>query len=148
MTLAPNSELVTVAWLRGVPGIDPSQVSTSRPQDNSTWAGSGFVQVGPMSGQPDVYIPMRRPVASVHLWAVNLNSGKPPWAKAAALGEAILADCQTHEPRDVSDQLPAQYRGARVLSAYAMGEPRRVPGDLTSYAHFVFDLQLHWCEVP
>lgn len=147
MALKPNSELVAVAWLKGVPGISSLQVSTSRPQDNRTFASSGFVQVGPTAGQPDIDVPMRRPVASIHLWAVNLNSGRPPWGKAAQLGELILADCQRDTPRDVSEHLPDGYDGARVMSVYAMGEPRRVPGDLTSYAHFQFDLTLHWTGV-
>lgn len=148
MALKPNSELVTVAWLRGVSGLTAAQVATSRPQDSSTWAYAGFVQVGPAAGQPDIDIPVRRPVMSVHLWAVNLNSGRPPWGKAAQLGELILADCQADTPRVVTAHLPAGYDGARVMSAYAMGEPRRVPGDLTSYAHFQFDLALHWVAVP
>lgn len=149
MSLSPNSELVAVAWLKGVPGLDPSKVATSRPRDNTSWAETGFVQVGDAGGSPDRDIPMRRPVMSLHLWgSPSTQSGKPPWNRAAALGEAILADCQLHQPRDVSALLPAGYRGARVMSAYALTEVRRTPGDLTSFAHFQLDLQLHWCEIP
>jgi hypothetical protein len=101
-----------------------------------------------MAGQPDIDVPMRRPVASIHLWAANPSSGKPAWAKAAQLGELILTDCQLDTPRVVTVHLPTGYDGARVLSTYAMGEPARVPGDLTSFAHFQFDLQLHWCVIP
>jgi len=148
MALKPNSELVTVAWLRGVAGIDPAQVATSRPRDTASWSASGFIQVGPAAGQPDVDIPMRRPVMSIHLWAANPSSGRPAWGKAAQLGELILDDCQRDTPRVVTAHLPAGYDGAWVMSAYAMGEPARVPGDLTSFAHFQFDLQLHWAVIP
>jgi len=148
VSIPPNSELVAVAWLRGVPGLSPDIVATSRPRDSDTWADNGFVQVGDAGGNPDRDIPMRRPVMSLHLWANNPQSGKPPWGKAAALGEYILADCQRHQHRNVTAHLPAGYSGARVMSAYALSEVRRVPGDLTSFAHYQLDLQLHWCVVP
>ncbi len=143
----PNTELVTVYWLKGIPDLNPDLVGTTLPRDNSTWAASGFVQVGPVSGGgPAVHIPVMEPVVSIHCWATRSGtSGKPPWGKANTLAMAIVNHCQL-TPGLVPRQpvLPAQFNPAVVRTAYPMQDPRRAPGDPGAYAHYIFDLAIRW----
>ncbi len=144
--LRPTTELVAVAWLAGL--FDNPIVSTTLPKPATdqtiSWADTGFVVVSTVGGTPNMYHPMRNPVVSVDCWAVNPHSAKPPWGKANNLAETILAACQDHQnvPRPLT--LPGDFPPARVLSAYALGEPQRVPDDQASYAHYNFPLALHW----
>lgn len=152
MTLRPNSELVTVAWIKGITGIPSSSVGTTLPGDNTTWATSGFVQVGVAGGTPDIDLPVARPVMDVRCWAVNPGSARPPWGKANQLAEIIRAAC--YHPQDDDDPtqrtvtLPAGYQQARVLCAYWVTEPRRIPGDEARYACYGGDLAVHWVAIP
>lgn len=150
MTYPPNSELVARAWIGSAAGLTAGQVALMLPQDASTWAADGFVELGGggggavVGGTPDRYTQLRNPVISVHCWAVNLASGKPPWGKAARLAELIIAATSDETTIRRALTLPAGYGPARVQEAYALGEPRRVPGDPGMFAHYQFDLQLHW----
>ncbi|WP_018502986.1 hypothetical protein [Parafrankia discariae] len=143
--VTPTTDLVAVAWLRGVPGLPADRIATKVPADVSVWAGTGFVQVTAVGGEPDIDVPMRRPVVSVDLWAVNPTSGRPPWGKAASLAEHARMGCYGNVGRVVA--LPAVGLAARVLSVYPMAEPRRVPDDEGSYARYQFDLALHWTHL-
>ena len=142
--LRASTELVAVAWLKGIVG---DIVATNLPRSNATWAASGFVTVTTVGGTPNLYVPMRAPVIAVSCWAVNPDSNRPPWNKAAYLAEQIQAGCYdtTGTPRLLT--LPAGYPNARVLSAYSTYEPRRVPDDEASYARLDMGLTLNWVEV-
>lgn len=149
--LFPTSELVAVAWLKGVPGVPESKVATRLPQDNSTWAASGFITVRAVGGTPHLDMPLRQPVMSVDAWAVNVSSGKPPDGKALQLAERVRMACYGERSgvsgmpsigRDLT--LPTGYMGARVISAQVLGEPRIVTESETSYAHAALDVQLDW----
>lgn len=148
-----TSELVALAWLKGVAGIAPASVGTVLPEDNSTWAASGYVQlVTIVGGSPDIYVPRRQAVAQVDVWAVATDTGTPAWGKARELAELIFADCYrtadgTDGHREVSALMPSGFRGAYVQAAYPTTEPRRIPGDPGSYAHLTFDLSLTWVEL-
>lgn len=144
--LRANTELVAVAWLRGVAGLSSSMVATTLPTDNSSWAASGFVTVRAVGGAPGIYVPLRSPVVTVDAWGVNPGSSKPPWFQAAALLEAVDLGCRA---ADVSRELtlPSGYPGARVLTAYLLSEPRRAYGDQGDYAHYIADLALHWVDL-
>jgi hypothetical protein len=152
VTLPPNSELVAVAWLAGVSGLGSSQVATKLPVDTSVWADDGFVTVGGgdgtgggvIGGAPNRYMPLRNPVVSVHCWAVRPGSSRPPWGKAAALAELVVAGTYDETRMRRALTLPDGYYLARVNEAYPLTEPRRIPGDPSAYAHFQLDLQLHW----
>jgi hypothetical protein len=146
VALRANTELVAAAWLAGVTGLSSGMVASTLPQDNSSWAASGFVTVRTVGGTPGMYVPLRAPVVSVDTWAVNLNSDKPPWGKANYLAELIDAGCRaSNVSRDLT--LLSGYPGARVLSAYLLSEPRRAYGDQGDYAHYVMDLALHWVDL-
>lgn len=140
-----NSELVSVAWLSGATGIEAGQVATTLPSDASTWATNGFVLVpGVAGGSPQLHVALREPVVQVETFAVNLNSGKPPWGKAASLFELLVAATYDKARMQRTLTLPAGYPQARVMTAHFLSEPRRMPADDSSYARFVADLALHW----
>lgn len=144
----PNSELVAQAWLATIPGIASGMVSTNLPRDNSTWAASGFVQVvGIVGGTPDPNGGRRNPVASLDLWANTGGSVLPPWGKASRLGELIMAACFDEGAGHVPLNLGTKYAPARVMSATALTEPRRIPGDKSGYARYQMDVQLSWAPV-
>lgn len=146
LRLRATPELVAEAWLKAVVG---DRVSTSLPKDNTSWAASGFVTLTTVGGTPNAYVPLRDPVMSVDCWAVNKQSQKPPWNKAAALAEAIVAACQDHQTIARTVTLPTGYPAAQVKSAYVTGDPRRVHSDPSSYAHYLIPgLVIAWTEVP
>lgn len=150
MSLRPNADLVAVAWVSTVTGVDPGQVATARPEDASKWKEKGFVQLTVVGGTPDRDTPIRRPVLSVDAWAVNPGTDKAPWGKAFNLAELVVQGTYPLRPylaaRPVT--MPAGYSGARVMTAEALSEPRRIEDSSASYAHVQFDLLLTWTEVP
>jgi hypothetical protein len=155
VTLPPNSELVAVAWLAGVAGLLSSQVATKLPADTSVWVEAGFVTVGGgdgagggvIGGAPNRYMALRNPVVSVHCWAVKPGSARPPWGQAARLAELVVAGTYDETSMRRALTLPDGYDQARVNEAYALTEPRRIPGDDASFAHYQLDLQLHWVAI-
>ncbi|MFE9391707.1 hypothetical protein [Streptomyces sp. NPDC006784] len=148
VTPRANSELVAVAWLGSAAGIDPGQVATTLPSDASTWADDGFLQVTPgIGGSMQLHYALREPVVQVEAYAVNVNSGKPPWGKAASLMEAVVAATYDEAGMQRTLTLRPGFPQARVLTAHLLTEPRRMPDDAASYARYVTDLALHWIEL-
>lgn len=145
VTPKANTELVAVAWLSSADGVEAGQVATTLPTDAAAWESNGFLHVvGAVGGTPQLYHPLREPVVQVDAYAVNLNSGKPPWGKAASLMELVVA--ATYDEAGLQRVLTLRpgYPQARVLTAHLASEPRRMPGDDASFAHFQADLVLHW----
>jgi hypothetical protein len=149
----PTNALVAAAWIgQRVAGIAPSQVATRLPQDVSTWADEGFVQVTPITGSPDVDTGIRKPLVQVDCWAATVDaagnvSTKQPVGKANRLAELIRTATELPSAlygRPVT--MPANYSGAIVLSAYPLTEPVEVPDDPSGYARFTFDLALDWAR--
>lgn len=148
VTQRANTELVAVAWLQGADGMEPGQVATTLPTDVSAWAANGFVQVCPVvGGSPQLHYALREPVVQVDFYAVTPNSGKPPWGKAAALGEQLVAATFDIDRMQRTLTLPTGYPQARVLTAHFLTEPRRMPSDDASYARYTADLTLHWISL-
>lgn len=143
--LHATTELVTQAWVKTVVR---DIVATRLPRDNTSWAASGFVTIGTTGGNTGLYVPLRSPVVSADCWAVNPQSGRPPWNKATALAERIVA--ATYDPAFTPQlvTLPDGYAQARVLTVYTAYEPRRVPDDPGSYARMSLGLTANWIEVP
>ena len=140
---APTSDLVAVAWLRGVAGIEPGQVATTLPSDAASWADLGFVQASTVTGLADVDTPERRqPLVQVDTWANAGTSNRPPWNKAARLAELVRIGTEGATGRVLD--LGANYGAARVLSVYLESEPRRVDDDPAGYARFTFDVHVDW----
>lgn len=141
----PTSDLVAVAWLKAVAGLNPASVATSLPSPE-LWAEEGFVQAQTVTGVVDVDVPQwRRPLVQVDAWANGGTSNKPPWNKAARLVELVRA--ATEGPTGRVVDLGANYLPARVLSVYLESEPRRVEDDPAGYARFTFDLHVDWARV-
>lgn len=155
----PTTRLVAAGWIAYALDAGPSVVGLTLPQDPSKWFETGFIQVGPVvGGTPDAYVPLRKPVVSVHCWGVNgtpsttpggpLNvSNKPPWNRTAQLAERIVAAAQSMRTSGAARQvsmLVGGYAHATVHSARLLTEPREVFSDAASYAHYQFDLALLW----
>lgn len=147
MSYHPTSELVAVAWLKGVTGIG-NNVSTELPADNASWAASGWTQVLGAGGSPDIYLPISQPVISVDTWAVGVQSSKPPWAKANQLAEIIKRATLDHASVPRLLVLPDAYANARCLNVIPLTEPRKIRSDPADYAHWSMDVQFNWVEVP
>lgn len=149
----PTNALVAVAWIgQRVAGIAPGQVATRLPRDMAAWADQGFVQVTPVTGVPDVDIPVRHPLVQVDCWAVTLDasgavSDKQPVNKANRLAELIRVATESDEALyNTPVTMPANYLGAIVLSAYPASEPVEVAGDPSGFARITFDLALDWAR--
>lgn len=142
MAWFPTAEQLAVAWVKTVPEVDPSKVATTLPADAAGWAASGFVQVGIVGGSPSVHTPLLSTVVSVHCWAANLNSNRPPWGRAGSLAAAIVWATYGH-PAAVVD-LGVEFHRARLLSVYPLSSPRRIPGDEAGFAHVEFDAAMAW----
>lgn len=153
-----NSELAVMAWLKTVPGIPVDQIGTTLPQDNSTWAASGFVQplaVGKGSSNP--YYGYRAPVFEIHCWAVNPAKQTPPWWKANELAENIWAHLVEENGLE-NLETRTGYRKVRVLQVWGIEEPKRIPWGFPSgqgsfvdpgdSAHYKLSLQIAWAELP
>jgi hypothetical protein len=138
-----TSELVAIALIQAILG-QAGGVGTKLPGDTKTWAATGFVKLAGVGGSPNIYAPLRRPVLDVQAKWIAPTSKQPPWAKANALAERVLAGLwgRSGEPREVV--LPAGYERAFVQAAYALTEPRRIGGDDSNIATFQFDLQIAW----
>jgi hypothetical protein len=143
----PNSELVAVAWLKGISYLG-TRVATELPRSLSGWSASGFVVVSAAGGTGAQYTPMRQPVLDVQTVAVAPESGRPPWSQSSQMAEQITAATLDHPtvPRRVS--LPTGYRSAFVRSVWVVTEPRRVPADAGDFARFSMDLAFDWVEIP
>lgn len=154
-----NAELAAIAWLKTVPGLPVNQIGTTLPQDNSTWAASGYIQpivVG--SGSSSIYYGYRAPVILVHCWAVNPGKQTPPWWKANELAEKIWA--RSLQDGNGAENVPTRtgYRNVRLLQAWGCEEPKRIPWGFPSgqgsfvdpgdAAHYTVGFQLAWAELP
>jgi hypothetical protein len=149
----PTNALVAVAWIgQRVPGVVAGQVATRLPRDKAAWADEGFVQVTPITGVPDVDIDVRHPLVQVDAWAVTLDaagnvSTRPPINKANRLAELVRTACHLDTARYSSPvEMPANYLGAIVLSAYPITEPSEMPDDPSGFARVTFDLALDWAR--
>jgi hypothetical protein len=140
MSLHPTTDLVTLAWLAT---LFPDNSGVDLPQENTTWAASGFVQIKTIGGTPGAHFPLRQPVLSVDCWANDPGSDWPPWNKATQLCEQIIAACYL----DASKRqvvIGGDYLPAHVQSIYPVSEVRRAPSDVAGYAHTTFDLAVNW----
>lgn len=153
-----NSELAAIAWLKTVPGLPVNQIGTTLPQDNSTWAASGYVQIivtGP--GRSNKYYGYRAPVITAHCWATNPHKQTPPWGKASDLAEDIYAHLLAENGLE-NVELRTGFPRVRILQASCVDEPKRIPWgfpsgqgsfvDPANTAHFTVSFQLAWAELP
>jgi hypothetical protein len=154
-----NAELAAIAWLKTVPGLPVNQIGGELPQDNSTWAASGFVQpiiVG--RGSSNIYYGYREPVVMVHCWAVNPAKETPPWWKANELAEKIYARLLKEDNGVGNLSIKTGYRNVRITQAWCIEEPKKIPWGFPSgqgsfvdpgyAAHYTLSFQMAWSELP
>jgi len=147
-----NSELVAAAYVRTVVSAYDTAVGAvlQGPDEETgrvTWGKAGFVQITGINGSIDPYVPLRRPVVSLDVWAAPPGQSKrPPWNLAFAIAEQIIA--ATYETRQhtahVVVTLPTGYPSARVVEFSALTEPARRPSDPSDYARVGFDVAISW----
>lgn len=141
--LLANTDLVAAGFIKTLLGWT-SNVGRELPGDNS-WTTTGFVQVNPVGGSADQFVPMRHPVLSVKCWARNAGSSRrPPWGQASTIAEQIRNGCQRAYRSPVTVVLPSGYPAAFVHSAYLLTEPVPQFGDDSAFAVYRFDMQMHW----
>lgn len=155
-----NSELAAMAWLKQVPGLPANRIGTTLPQDESAWADDGYVQVIVTGmGRSSKYYGYRAPVITAHCWAVNVGKQTPPWGKACDLAEDIYAQLLVEGNGIENLTLPVTSAPPiRVLQAWAIEEPKRIPWgfpsgqgsfiDPANTAHYTVSFQIAWAELP
>lgn len=149
MAKIPTNELAAITWLRTVPGVPSTKVSTRLPDDNSLIAPSGFVTVLTVGGDSDIYVPRRSPVIEVKTWAYKGPGQKEaPWWLANQIAESIREACLDHKSFGGILTTRSGYDNVCVPSAYLLNEPRKMESDDGEFAIYVFDLQLHWTWRP
>lgn len=158
MPINPNSDLVMEKWLGGINGLVPAMVASTLPRDVTTWTTIGpakaFVVFTVVGGDPDLNLPIRRPVVQIDCWATRIGSTHPPWGTANQVAELIRDHVEARPvvyKRALTFTDKGDYRGARVQEAILRTEPRRgftpgptATGDEGGYARYMFDLELHW----
>lgn len=150
LVLRANAELVAMAYVRAIVSAYDAAVGAVLQGPDAdgrlSWAGTGFVQCTSITGQIDPNVPLRRSVVSLDVWAANEKSKRPPWGKAFALAETIIAatyDTPSHDTHSVVT-LPTGYPDARVTGFRALTEPSRRPSDPSDYARVGFDIEVVW----
>jgi hypothetical protein len=147
-----TSELVTLAWIRDVvTAYDIAAGTTLQGPDPTTgiltWGDTGFVTTAVVGGSPRSHLPLRQPIMSVDCWATNVQKKQPPHGRANMIAELIVAaayDVANGDDGQRPVTLPAGFPVARVVGAVIQDEPKRVPGDESNYAHYVFQLAISW----
>ncbi len=156
-----NSEQVALAWLRAQPDLAGVPMGTTLPQDTSTWAATGFIQIAIAGrGHSSNEMGYRSPVLTAHCWATNPNKQTPPWGKANDLAEIIWHACvDDHNGlENLSTAITAAPK-VRVLQVWGVYEPKRhrwgfptldtgAVIDPGNSAHYVTDFEIAWCELP
>lgn len=149
MTSPPTSDLVALAWVRGITAsgpFDPARVATTLPSGAGADAllTLGWVQLTVVGGAPDIDVPVRRPAVAVDCWAAAANGGKPPWGRAAVLAETVRLATEGTSAWRRNVTTGAGFDPARVMSVRAISEPRRILSDPGRYARVQFDLIIEW----
>jgi hypothetical protein len=142
-----TTEQVVTTWLATLPGITTAMVGRQLPQPdpagNLSWAASGYLTPYGLGGTPNIYAPVAAPVIGIKCWAVDPNTGQPPWGLAANLAETIRAGCFSNcQPQYLT--VPYADRQATLMSVYMLTEPRTAFGDLGDYACYDCELQFFW----
>ncbi len=143
MTLLPaTSELAVAAWVLSIPGLPVNGCSSTLPAQDQ-WSDKGWVTVAVVGGAPGMYAKISKPLIQIDCWTVAVNKKNPPWGQANVIAEIIKNFCVYDRPCETVT-LPSGFNNARVVSAYAVTEPRRIKGDAANVARYQFDVQFLW----
>lgn len=139
-----TNDAVAIAWVNHVLGSDlaGSQV----PEDNSTWAASGFVAVQTVGGGADSYYNLRKSTIGLQVWTCDTQqSGQPPWGKAHFLAESIRAATYSYDQPWLD--IPYCDERVRVMTTRMIMEPRRKYGDTGDYACVNLHIGINWTTI-
>lgn len=143
----PDGALVADAWLRLVSGLPASCIGPTLPDVKRTpappWATQGFVQHTVVGGSPATHVPVRRSVVQLDFWATTLDDRTPPWGRASALAETVLA-ATYGAANQLALTVPSGYDTPSLRVVLALQEPRKVRDDGAGFAHFQFDAEFVW----
>ena len=146
--VAATDEVVTKAWIAQLPGFSAAMVGEQLPRDRTEWQASGFVTVAVGGGSTVPEFRLESPVMIVQGWAVTPGIDRPPWEKARNLVAQIQGGTyQGPGPSGWLIELPTCGENAVVKTAYAVGKPRRVYGDVGDYAGYVLHVVVNWVPV-
>lgn len=148
MAKLPTSELVAVAYAKRVLSLAgvTAPVVTTLP-DVAGWASTGAVQVEGIVGTTTREHGLRDIVVSFGGWGAKPGSDKPPYGQANGLLEFLVT---FGAERDWADALaldlePAGvYEPVLVQAGHHITEPRRIPDQDSSRAHYTVDYRLVW----
>lgn len=148
MAKRPTGELVAVAYAKAIladAGLT-APVSTTLAAV-TTWQTTGALQVTGIVGGVTRDNDLRDMVVSFDSWAARPGSDKPPWGQANELVEVVRAsafrdwtDALELELEPAGVYLPVRVQGAVPISP----EPRRIPDQDASRAHYSLDFRLIW----
>ena len=144
--LHPSSESVAVAWLST---WFPVGVATTLPRPGTWPILAGAIQAfGTVTivGGATRDTPLRSPVVSLGAWANIPGSDAPQWGAAVSLAEGLVHMCQDGTFVPVVVRPSAKYARAYVHSIRLNAEPRRIPDQDESMAHFETEFVLQWTE--
>lgn len=139
-----TTDRVVLAWLALVDGLAPGMVGETLPTDITTWSADGFITPNTAGGNSNIYVPVISPVITMSCWAVDPDTGEPPWNLAKNLAETVRAACQNRDHMGDVLTLPDCDQQVRVFSAYLVGEPRKSYADNGDYACVVVDVHVDW----
>lgn len=146
--LTPNSELVIVTFIRSL-SIGPSATSgvgTTLPEDTSSWS-DGFVQIQVVGGSSGLDTRSKHPLVQLDVYVPSINSSKPQWGKAATIAADIVEKLYALKSTGQELSLGATFKHARVQTAYAVSEPRRITNDPAGHARYTVDVTVNWVTV-
>lgn len=148
MTHRPNTDLVTMAWLKLVPGVPVDQVATKLPKDLTVVREHGFVRVlSGIASRSPIESGMRRPVVQIECWYApkEVGSQKVPWGQASDIAEAIYEASQSFALMGVEvDLSPWGDYGSAIVNTVNALEPRKMEGDPSGFARFDVDAEINW----
>lgn len=142
----PSSENVAVAWLSA---WFPVGVATRLPKPGTWTVYSGTVQgfaTVTVAGGTTRYGRGRFPVISVGTWAAVPGSDNPQWGAADQLAQLIVDETKRVDFAPTYVRTSAKYATALVHSVHLTAEPRRIPDQDESMAHFETEIVLIWTE--
>lgn len=116
--------------------------------DFGQWIESGYVTYLNLSGTPGLHLPTRNPVIRYSFWATTAtpSSGPAPWLKAYDLANRLERRLQEPVVRGTFSPT-ANYLPFRIITAYPVTEPARVPNDPSGYARVDMSVLVKWAEV-
>lgn len=145
--IRPTTELVAIAWLKGVPTLPVGQIGTTLPADETKYP-DGFLQVLGVGGTPKPNVPVRRPVVRVSCWMPSAS--KPRYGEANDLAERVVSATYGDDGHGQTGRLVTPPGGkhapAHVMSVFPVGEPQRV-NDPNGFARYDVDIAFHWSPV-